>query len=78
MWPGNPHLKHATKLDLLEGRHFAGAGLSDEKHVVHSTYAAAQLDELPTAVDGTLDIWNATSESWDARLVSVHDSGMGF
>jgi hypothetical protein len=79
------------KLDLLEGRHSAGAGLPDEIPVVHYALATAQLDELPAARDGTLDIQNVASKSWDAAsetgntssktadvgLVSVHDSEMG-
>jgi hypothetical protein len=56
------------KLDHPMDRCSAGAGLPDEKPSAHSTWAAAQLDELPTAGDGTLEIWDATSESWDTTL----------
>jgi hypothetical protein len=48
------------KIDLLEGWHSAGAGLSDEKCDVHSAWATKQLVELPAAGDGTLDTWDAT------------------
>jgi hypothetical protein len=44
------------KLDLPEERHSAGAGLPDEKPATHSSWAAAQLNEPPTAGDGTLEI----------------------
>jgi hypothetical protein len=80
------------KLELLEGWQSAGVGLSDEKHVVHSSWAVAQLDELPAVGDGTLDIRDAVSKSWDTTLetrntgsgtadvglASVHDSKIGF
>jgi hypothetical protein len=56
------------KLDLLKGRHSTGACMPDEKPIVHSTLATAQLDELPAIGDGTLDTQDATSESWDATL----------
>jgi hypothetical protein len=44
------------KLDLIEVRHSAGVGLPDEKPTAHSAWGAAQLDELPAAGDGTLEI----------------------
>jgi hypothetical protein len=80
------------KLELLEGWQSAGVRLSDEKPVVHSSGATAQLDELPATGDGTLDIQDVASKSWDtasetgntgsrttdAGLASVHDSEMGF
>jgi hypothetical protein len=66
-------------------------GLSNEKPATHSSWAAAQLDELPTARDGTLEIRDVASESWDTAsgtrntdseiagvgLASVHGSEMG-
>jgi hypothetical protein len=79
------------KLDHLEGRHSAVAGLPDEKHVGHSAWAAAQLNELPATGDETLEIWDAASKSWDAASdtgnadsetmgmghASLHDSEIG-
>jgi hypothetical protein len=66
-------------------------GLPNEEHAICSAWAATQLDELPAAGDGTIVIWDAAFESWDAtsgtgnadsetvgaRLVSVYDSEMG-
>jgi hypothetical protein len=79
------------KLDLSKGWHSAGVGLPDEKLVVHSAKAAAQLIELATTRDGTLDTRGAASDSWDAasgtrntgsgiadvELASVHGPKMG-
>jgi hypothetical protein len=79
------------KLYLPEERHFVSAGLPDEKPATHSSWATAQLDELPAAGDGTLEIQDTASESWDAtsrtrnidsgiadvELSSVHGPKMG-
>jgi hypothetical protein len=72
------------KLDLPEGWHSIGEELPDEKLVVHSSWAAAQLVELPTARDGTLDTryaasgtGNTSSRIADAELALVHDPEMG-
>jgi hypothetical protein len=43
-------------------------GLPDEKPTAYSAWAATQLDELPTAGDGTLEIQDAVSKRWDAAL----------
>jgi hypothetical protein len=51
------------KIDLPEGWHSTGAGLPDEKLVVYSAWATAQLVKLPTAGDRTLDTRDAASES---------------